>query len=69
MISRKEYENLCFSLDFELFYHFRKLRKISFQKINRFFVNFSSHGSCQERLLVQLIVVDQSALEILKLLD
>jgi hypothetical protein len=50
LITRKEDKNLSFSTDFELFYHFGKLRKISFQKINRlivssidrFFVNFSS---------------------------
>jgi hypothetical protein len=45
--TRKEDKNLCFLTDFELFYHFRKLIKSSFQKINRlivlfnrFFVNF-----------------------------
>jgi hypothetical protein len=50
MITRKDDQNLCFSTDFELFYHFGKLGKISFRKINRlivssinrFFVNFSS---------------------------
>jgi hypothetical protein len=48
--TRKYDLNCCFSTDFELFYHFGKLEKISFQKINRlivslinrFFVNFSS---------------------------
>jgi hypothetical protein len=57
MISRKD---LCFSTDFELFYHFTKLGKISFQKIsrlivssiNRFFVNFSSIFMVLTRLLV-----------------
>jgi hypothetical protein len=33
--TRKEDYNLCFLTDFELFYHLRKFRKISFQKINR----------------------------------
>jgi hypothetical protein len=49
-MTRKDGKNLCFSTDFQLFYHFGKLRKINFQKINRlivssinrFFVNFSS---------------------------
>jgi hypothetical protein len=39
MISRKDDLNLCFSTDFELFHHFGKLRKISFQKINRLIVS------------------------------
>jgi hypothetical protein len=30
--TRKDDQNLCFSTDFELFYHFGKLRIISFQK-------------------------------------
>jgi hypothetical protein len=34
--TRKHDLNLCFLTDFELFYYFGKLGKISFQKINRF---------------------------------
>jgi hypothetical protein len=39
MISRKEDYNLCFSADFGIFYHLRKLIKISFQNINRLIVS------------------------------
>jgi hypothetical protein len=37
--TRKDDKNLCFSTDFELFYHFENLRKIYFQKINRLIVS------------------------------
>jgi hypothetical protein len=45
--TRKEDQNLCFSTNFELFYYFRKLRKIALQKIYRFIVSSINrfHGS------------------------